>query len=167
MQPDPLHPKLDNGDFEEIIGKPPQPVGWHYVRQLTVVSDGEAPSGKNYVTFRNREPGRGCQALQGFAVDGRKVAQLDVSLVVRGRDIRAGQTPEELPMLVITFYGENRAACARRGSWGPGSAASTGRPRGSGSPFPSAREAVLRVGLLGAVGELSVDNVELRAVPKK
>ena len=108
VQPDPLHPALENGDFEETTGDPPQPVGWHYQRQLTVVSDDEAPSGKNYVVFRNIQPGRGCQALQGFALDGRQVHKLDVSLKVRGAKISAGQSPEQLAALAITFYGENR-----------------------------------------------------------
>ena len=164
--PDPLHPSLQNGDFEQVRGDPPQPVGWHYIRQLTVVSDDEAPSGKRYASFRNSEPGRGCQALQGFAVDGRRVPQLDVSVVVRGRDIRAGETPQELPVLGITFYGENRAAVgeAAIGPWTGTFGWRTDKKRFS---VPrAAREAVLRIGLLGAVGEISLDKIELKAAPK-
>ncbi len=55
------------------------------------------------------EPGRGAQALQGMAVDGRKVKQLDVSLWVKGTDLCRGATPKQQPVLAITFYDENRA----------------------------------------------------------
>ena len=51
-------------------------------------TDRRHPSGKRYVDFRNDTPGRGCQALQGFAVDGRQVKELQVSLWVRGQEIR-------------------------------------------------------------------------------
>ena len=86
VKPDPLHPTLENGDFEQVEGDPPRPVGWHYQRQLKVISDGDAPSGKNYVLFSNDQPGRPSQALQGFAVDGRKVARSD--------DLAQGSRPE-------------------------------------------------------------------------
>ncbi len=168
VRPDPLHPSLENGDFKKVAGRPPQPVGWHYVRQLTVVSDGQSPSGKDYVSFRNQEPGRSCMALQGFAVDGRKVPQLDVSLVVRGREIRQGQTPQELPVLSITFYDEKRATLREEGVFGPWVGSFNWRTDRTRIAVPvRAREAILRIGLLGAVGELSVDEIELKAAPKK
>ncbi len=167
VKPDPLHPQLQNGDFELVHGEPPQPVGWHYLRQLTVQSDDEAPSGKNYLRFQNREPGRGCQALQGFAVDGRRVAFLDVSLLVRGRDIRHGQTPQELPVLGIVFYADNRAALREEGTIGPwvGSFGWQTEKKRIAVPL-RAREAGLRIGLLGAVGQLDIDNVQLKPVAK-
>ena len=66
VQPDPLHPKLVNGGFEEVIGNSGEPAGWYYIRQMKVVTAADAPEGRNYVTFSNTEPGRGCRALQGF-----------------------------------------------------------------------------------------------------
>ena len=33
---------------------------------------------------------------------------LTISLKVRGRDLRPGQTPGEVPVLGVTFYSENR-----------------------------------------------------------
>jgi protein-L-isoaspartate(D-aspartate) O-methyltransferase len=171
VQPDPLHPCLRNGDFQQVAqvaGQPPRPVGWHYVRQAMVTSDGESPSGKNYLTFVNREPGRCCQALQGFPVDGRKVPQLDVSLVVRGRDIRPGATPQEIPALAITFYDEKRVAIREEGSMGPWVGSFSWQTEKKRIAVPArARDAILRIGLLGAVGELSVDNVKLKAAPRK
>ena len=164
--PDPANPAVNNGDFEQVTGQPPRPAGWHYQRQLELVTDGEAPSGKNYVTFRNSQPGRGCRALQGFAVDGRKVRRLQLALMVRGRNIRPGQNVRQLPLLGITFYDEKRAIVGQsvigrwRGtfSWQPETAQIDVPPR--------AREAIMRIGLLGAVGEISFDAIELNPLKK-
>src|SRR5260370_36654677 len=79
VKPDPLHPKLINGSFEEITGTAEEPVGWYYIRQMKVVTDKSAPDGQHYVTFTNTDPGRGCRALQGLAIDRRKVHGLEVS----------------------------------------------------------------------------------------
>ena len=104
--------------------------------------------------------------MQGFAVDGRKVSQLDVSVVVRCRNVRPGRTPQQLPVLGITFYGENRAALgeATIGPWAGTFAWRTEKKRFS-VPH-GAREAVLRIGLLGAVGEISLDKIEMKAARK-
>jgi len=163
--PDPANPALENGGFEKVEGDPSAPVGWHYLRQLSV-SSGDAPEGEHYVTFRNSEPGRGCQALQGLAVDGQKVAQLELSAQVRGRDIRPGQGSRQLPAVMITFYDENRATVGTS-SLGPwrGTLDWQRQTKRIEVP-PRAREAIVYIGLLGAVGEVSFDAIELRPVGK-
>ena len=164
--PDPAEPEVVNGGFELSLGDPPMMAGWHYVRQGELVTDGDAPEGDNFVTFTNAEAGRGCRALQGFAVDGRKVRSLDVSMHVKGTEIRPGQTTQQLPLLVVTFYDENRATVGN-GLLGPwrGTFAwqeETGRIEVP----PRTREAILRIGLLGAVGEISFDGIEMHAAGK-
>jgi len=86
--PDPAKPSIQNGSFEEAAGDPEEPSGWHYQRQLELVNDPKAPSGKRYAKFVNERPGRHAQALQGFAADGRQVKSLRVTLRVRAEDIR-------------------------------------------------------------------------------
>ncbi len=165
--PDPANPAINNGDFEQVAGEKPRPTGWHYQRQLELVSDGDAPQGKYYVTFRNSQPGRGAHALQGFAIDGRKVRRLEISLTVRGRDIRPGQTTQQLPVLVVTFYDQNRATVGRR-AVGPWRGTFPWRPETTQIDVPPrAREAILRIGLLGAVGEISFDDIQLKGAEKK
>ncbi len=165
VRPDPTKPTLVNGDFEETVGDPPEPLGWHYLRQLAWVEDPKAPSGKHYITFTNTTPGRPSQALQGFAVDGRKVRALDVSLWVRGKDIRPGPTGE-LPVLAILFYDEKRTP-AGEATLGPWRGSFDWQPERSRLNVPlHAREAILRIGLFGAVGELSVDSLHLQAAEK-
>jgi len=164
VQPDPANPRIANGDFEEVLGESGKPAGWHYQRQLALVSDGDARSGDNYVTFTNAEPGRGSQALQGLPVDGRRVERLKVSLYVRGRDIRPGQTSSQLPVLGITFFDQNRATVSE-GYAGPWRGTfDWQRQTAIIDVPPRAREAIVRIGLLGAVGEISFDAITIEAV---
>lgn len=161
--PDPARPELRNGDFEELEGKPPQLTGWHYQRQLEVVSGADAPSGKNYALFKNSEPGRSSQALQGFGADGRKVKQLEITLRVRGQDLRPAQAGAPFPRLLVSFFDENRAIVGE-GHVGPwrgtfGWQLETARI----TVPPRAREAIIQIGLLGALGELSLDAITLSA----
>lgn len=160
-QPDPLRPQLVNGGFESVFGDPPAPTAWHYQRQMTL-SDGEdAPEGTQYVVFRNEQPGRGCQALQGLAIDGRRIQEVEISAWVRGTNIQPGQNAGQLPVVGLTFFDENRKTVGEThlGPW-----------RGTFSWMrftqrlpvaPQAREAIVRIGLLGAVGELAIDDVQL------
>lgn len=159
--PDPAKPSLANGDFEETLVDGEKIAGWHYQRQLERVEAIDAPSGNHYIKFVNKEPGQGCRALQGFAVDGRAVQRLQLSLSVCGNDIRPGQTLDQLPAVGITFYGENRETL---GEWlvSPWRGTFSWRNETTLVNVPiRAREAIIRIGLFGAVGELSVDNIEI------
>jgi protein-L-isoaspartate(D-aspartate) O-methyltransferase len=166
LKPDPANPTIANGGFESVEGDPPRPTGWHYQRQLKIVAANDAPEGQRYVTLSNGLPGRNSHALQGFAVDGRKVAQLQLSAQVRGKEIHSGQTTQQLPGIVVTFYDENRAIVGEAilGPW-RGSFDWQTESKLLNVP-PKAREAIVHVGLLGAVGEISFDAIELKAVRK-
>lgn len=162
VKPDPENPGLVNGGFEEVDEKTGEPIGWHYQRQLSLSSEGAVPGGSNYVTFSNSEPGRGCQALQGFAVDGRVVKQLELTLHAKGTDIHPGVLGGTWPGVAVTFFGPNRNYLKEvytspwRGTfdWQP--------ERAVIDVPPLAREAIIRIGLQGALGELSLDNIEIK-----
>jgi protein-L-isoaspartate(D-aspartate) O-methyltransferase len=167
VQPDPTNPRITNGSFEELqqeTQREQQPAGWHYQQQLTLKSDAQAArDGKNFALFQNAEPGRGCQALQGFAVDGRKVAALQVSAWVRSQNVQPGSRPDQAPAIVITFYDERRAAVGES-SLGPFLGTFDWQEQSAMLRVPArAREAIVRIGLLGATGELSIDDVRLGA----
>lgn len=162
VQPDPARPALINGGFEKVAkGDTPEqrPEGWHYVRQAGLVDRGGA--GGRAFHFTNKEPGLSSQALQGFAIDGRKVRRLRVAFDARGDDIRFGQTPSQLPFVVVTFYDERRVWLGDE-AIGPlrGTFAWTERQQVLKVP-PQAREAGLRIGLLGATGELWLDDLRI------
>jgi len=167
VQPDPTKPAIANGDFEEADpDSPEKPAAWHYQRQLARAVVADAPSGRHVARFANQEPGGAGQALQGFALDGRKVPRLAVSLFVRGEDLRPGPMAYQKPCLAIMFYGSNREPLGeqRLGPW-RGTFEWRRESRVIDVP-PLAREAMVRLGLFGATGRLDVDRVELAPAPR-
>ena len=163
VQPDPLNPRLFNGSFEELVGETTEPRGWHYQRQLSLVNSG-APAGNLAITFANQQRGRGAQALQGFPVDGRQVPELEVTLWVRGKDLARGQTDDQMPVMAITFYDELRATVGRV-FIGPWQGTFDWREVTTREKVPPrAREAIVHIGLFGATGELSFDNIRVRGI---
>ncbi|MEQ8846633.1 protein-L-isoaspartate(D-aspartate) O-methyltransferase [Botrimarina sp.] len=164
VKPDPARPSITNGSFEELADsdvEEPRPAGWHYIRQAELV--GGAADGERCLRFSNSEPGLGSQALQGFAVDGREVRQLDVSFEARGNGIRYGQTVSQWPYVVVTYYDERRVWLGDD-TIGPLRGSFDWREwRGRMEVPPRAREAGLRIGLLGAIGELWIDDVRVAA----
>jgi protein-L-isoaspartate(D-aspartate) O-methyltransferase len=168
VKPDPEHPSIANGSFEEVLKDADSgvetPAGWHYQRQLTLVTDAaHAANGKRFVTFHNEQSGRGCHALQGFAVDGRKVAKLRLSFSVRGHDIQPGPLPEQQPGALITFYDDRRATIGEAALSTPYVTSNWDREEKTIAVPLKAREAILRIGLLGATGDLSLDDIKLSA----
>jgi protein-L-isoaspartate(D-aspartate) O-methyltransferase len=181
VRPDPLRPTIANGGFEEFLSTDSaalddaaknlegdaavKATGWHYQRQLDLEEAADAPEGTHIATFSNTESGRPAQALQGMAVDGRKVHELDVSLWVKGENIRPGSQSFEQATLGITFYDDNRAEAGFR-YLRPWQGSFDWKLVNEQVRVPTkAREAVIRVGLHGATGELSVDAIRIQAVP--
>jgi protein-L-isoaspartate(D-aspartate) O-methyltransferase len=155
---------LVNGDFEQPSRFAGLPEAWYYVRQAKVEEIGNAPSGRKCLTIKNVVAGRHSQALQAIGVDGRKVGRLDIDLWVRTAGVKAGPTNENQAMLLVTFFDEQRAPIGQAavGPW-PGSMTWT-RQQGKLSVPRSARMAVVAIGLFGATGEISFDDVRSTAV---
>ena len=174
--PDPANPQIVNGSFEELLNDkkpsdskdkeavPLKPAVWYYQRQLQVVCSAmDAPFGNCYARFANQVPGRASQALQGFAVDGRKVRRLTVSVSIKGKNIRPGQYPTELPVVAVTFYDKNRDMLGYK-YLGPWRGTFDWQRDTVTLPVPKrAREGILRIGLFGATGEFCVDFIEIKA----
>ena len=161
--PDPLHPRIRNGGFETLVGQSQQPAGWHYLRQAEAIADAAAPEGQRLLRFASDEPGKASQALQGFAVDGRQVSRLDVSCRVHGTTLQRGPTEDAAAALIVTFYDGRRAAVDSQGL-GPWQGDFAWRQEKKSVPVPlAAREAIVRIGLLGATGRLEIDDVRLES----
>lgn len=166
LQPDGSKPALHNGSFEESFGDPPQLVGWHYQRQSKIVDAVDAPDGSSFVTFSNEQRGRGAQALQGFAIDGREVKRMTLSACVRGEGILPGEHREDMAAIIVVFYDELRHEVGTVGL-GPWRGTFPWDYYTATVPVPAkARDAIIRVGLLGATGTMSVDGLEVKAAPK-
>ncbi len=162
VHPDPLRPAAVNGNFEEPPGEDGFVPGWYYQRQVRLVDAQDAPDGKRYVEFENRDSGRGSRLLQGFAIDGRRVTRLRLSTWIQCQDVRPSPN-DELPSVVISFYDKNRRDLGIywlgpwRGSFGWQFQEKTIRV-----PI-SAQEGILRIGLFGATGKAAFDDVQLTA----
>ncbi|MBS0211001.1 MAG: protein-L-isoaspartate(D-aspartate) O-methyltransferase [Planctomycetes bacterium] len=167
VKPDPSHPGIINGGFEETYkdGEVEAPKGWHYSRQGNVLTDPKAPEGTHFIRFTNQEAGRGSQALQAFPIDGQKIPKLTVSLRVRGEQIHTGTHPGEVAYLVFTFYDIQQH---NLGEIGVGPWVGTFDWQNEEETVkvpPTATHVIVRVGLLGGVGQLDVDDVKI--VPAK
>ena len=117
----------------------------------------------HHVVFRNKEPGRSSHALQGFAIDGRKINQLEVSASIKLDNVLPGRTRGEVPAIGLSFYDENRRDL---GQWwlGPWRGTEDWHKVKKTIRVPaSAREGIFRIGLFGATGAISFDNVQMRA----
>ena len=165
VQPDPLNPTLENGSFEANKKQEKYPDGWYYFRGAELVTDDLAPDGKKFLKFTNDQPGLECRALQAFAVDGRRVKQLGVTLRVKIDNMRPGTTLDQRPSLHVTFYDDNRAIAGEDwlGPWAD--TAGWMDAKGVLKVPARAREAILRIGLLGATGEASFDNINMQVTP--
>lgn len=162
VKPDPLNPAIANGDFElQPLTEDFMP-GWYYQRKLEWVEDPSAPRGEHYVTFRNDVPSQAAHLMQGFAIDGRKIKTLELSLSFKCRNISSGLFPTELPGASIQFYDELRRDLGRL-EIGPFRSDKDWQRYIKETRVPvKAREALIRIGLFGATGEASFDDIRLK-----
>ena len=164
-QPDGSKPEIANGSFETDANGDDQSDHWHYQRQVERVT-GSARDGEIFLTFKNQEPGRPAQMLQGLALDGRRVAFVNLSVDVKIDAVTPGEKPFDRPAMVIHFYDQVRRSLGE-GIVGPWLRRSDWERIGRRIPVPpAAREAIVRIGLNGATGSMSIDDVKLSFIPR-
>ncbi|MFN3153650.1 protein-L-isoaspartate(D-aspartate) O-methyltransferase [Bremerella sp.] len=163
VKPDPANPRLANGDFEEKLQENGSVPGWYYQRQLELVEDSSSPSGTQALKLSNEDPGRIALALQGLALDGRQVQRLKIKGWVKTEGMGLGPDRTLAPMMVITFYDEQRRDLGKA-AIGPfiGSLDWHEVSKIVNVP-PATREALFRVTNFGAVGTMYVDNLSVEA----
>ena len=158
--PDPKNPEIVNGSFEIDANNDGRADSWHYQRQTTLENQG-APHGSRFVTFENEEPGRLAQMLQGMAIDGREIAALRFRMSVKLLNARRGQQRFHQPGLVVHFYDDVRRPVGEI-SIGPWLGSQDWEVYSQTIVVPPrTREAVIRMGLNGGTGTLSIDNVQM------
>jgi protein-L-isoaspartate(D-aspartate) O-methyltransferase len=160
----PLTP-LANVGFELETLRAGKPDGWHSLRQARLDSTVLAGHGYRCLTFANRQPGRSAGAMQGMAVDGRRIQSLDVSAWIRCQQAQSGKTPTQLPRISLTFLDDNQQPITEE-ALGPWDGTFAWRQvRSEVLVPPQTRMALIAIGLFGAVGEASFDDIELRTAP--
>lgn len=163
VKPDPAHPQLENGNFEQPLMPNGSVPGWYYQRQLELVEDPLAPEGNFYLKLHNEDPGRVALALQGLAIDGRAVPQVRISAQVKTEGLGLGPDRKSAAMIMLTFYDEQRRELGRT-ALGPFLGTQDWHQVSKVVPVPpKAREGIFRISTFGAVGALYVDRVNLEA----
>ena len=158
---DPAKPNFVNGDFEE----PPLPSGhmpgWYYQRGL---SWQETSNRAHYVQFDNDKPGRPTNLLQGLAIDGRHVKKIRVTAACKVTDVRQGLDRFELPAVSVRFFDDQRGMLDIQ--WlGPFRGTHDWKTESRIFRVPEgSREAIVAVGLFGATGTASFDEIRLEVV---
>ncbi|MEM6469621.1 MAG: protein-L-isoaspartate(D-aspartate) O-methyltransferase [Planctomycetota bacterium] len=167
--PDPKNPVAVNGDFEVAASGDQSKFlefvpGWYYGRQVVQVSgtaDDPAPDGNRFVRFQNETPGLDSHLLQGIAIDGSEISQIRLSGSVRTEKIRVGPTPDAMPVIAITFYDDLRRDLGTF-QLGPFRGSRDWREHSRLLRVPvGTREAILRLGLMGATGKADFDSISL------
>jgi protein-L-isoaspartate(D-aspartate) O-methyltransferase len=167
QKPDAANPVAVNGTFEEQAYPSGALPGWYYERQMSWEST-DAPQGKHYVTIKNSEPGLPAHLLQGFAIDGRKVTHLEMSTRVKYQDMVWGKELEARPAMVVSLYDELRREIGHY-VLGPfhGTAADWSEKSKIIQIPKNTREGILRIGLYGATGTISFDDVKITKITGK
>lgn len=166
VQPDASNPVAVNGSFEEPLGEDGFIPGWYYHRQAERAEDPKAPHGQHVAVFANKDLGRSSHMLQGLAIDGRQVSEIELSAWVKCEDVWFQPQAEAFPSAGITFYDELRRDLGH--NWlGPfqGTSEWTKYTKRFKVP-PKTREGILRIGLFGGTGEIVFDDVRLTVVRK-
>ena len=167
VQPDPNRPSIENPGFEEAPPKSGFVPGWYYQRQLTWETGNDAPEGKHFVTFENKEIGRAAHLLQGFAVDQRAVPELRISAWVTTENVQQGKTRDAAPAVVVTFFDSKRRQLGNQ--WiGPFLGTQEWHQKSKTLKVPiGAREGIVRIGLYGATGKASFDGLRVEKVGER
>jgi protein-L-isoaspartate(D-aspartate) O-methyltransferase len=165
VQPDPANPQIVNGSFEADENGDEKVDGWHYQRQTSMCTD--APMEGSYcLRFENKDFGSLSQALQGLAIDGRRIGTIQLNYWVRCKGIVPGKDITEQAAVVVHFYDHIRREISTtvlgkwRGSFNWQDAKSTVVVP------PAAKEMIIRIGLNGATGQLDLDGMKLTAVKR-
>jgi protein-L-isoaspartate(D-aspartate) O-methyltransferase len=181
VQPDAKNPVLIGGNFNEVR-EDGSPIGWHYARNVEILTVNDAPNGnKNgnkIARFTNKpekkssannktpnknqlsqEPQIVAQILQGFAVDGREISKLKIDYWIRGQQIVARRGHVMTPTGILAFFDENRRQIAEIPFGSCKGTLAWEKVSREISVKPETREAVLLIGLPLATGQLDVHNI--------
>ena len=163
--PDPTHPTLLNGDFEDGLDQNQNLRGWYYQRRLELVEDSAAPSGLRFIRFTNDVAGQHAHVMQGLAIDGRAVRRVNFRAMMATSGVRQGTNADEVPLAALTFYDEGRRAL-NTVTLGPlqGDRDWQALSRLGVRVPETAREGIVRIGLFGATGTVAFDEVSVEAV---
>jgi protein-L-isoaspartate(D-aspartate) O-methyltransferase len=165
IQPNPDYPMIVNGGFDNDSNEDGKVDGWHYQRQTTM-SDDQPMQGSHLLRFENRTPGELSQALQGTAVNGRRIGALDWAVWARTESVVPGPQRSDRAAVVVHYYDALRRELGSQviAVWRGSQNWQQAKKR---IPVPvNAREMIIRIGLNGATGTLDLDALQMVPVPR-
>ena len=159
----PSPPALE--DFETDADADGVPEGWYNLRDAKLAPGGTV--GPTCMRFDNEKPGRQARASRAFGIDGRKTEAIVVGLWVKVTKVNPGERLGEEASLQIDFYREGLITCSRGVITPWTNALGSGWVRiAKRIPVPpSTRDAIMTVGLLGAIGTLEIDGLTIEQIP--
>ncbi len=159
--PDPSKPEIINGDFEEGVDENGFVKGWYYQRNLQLIPSPNAPSGAQFIQFQNQVPGQLTHVMQAFAIDGGQVSSIKFSAYFSCENVSRGATNDEFPAIVLSFYDRNRERVGET-VIGPFQGTQPWKLHEQKIRVPrAAQDAIVRVGLFGAIGTASFDAIKI------
>ncbi len=165
VKPDPKNPKLLNGDFEEELDENGFVPGWYYQRKLERIEEVLAPSGQYFIQFKNTEKGKPSHLMQVFAIDGKHISKIKLSASVKCEDVRQGFRKSEIALCAVEFWNEKNEPIGQPRYIGPFKGTRTWRNYDREIRVPEdAKAAILRIGMFGATGTASFDNLMIRKI---
>lgn len=163
---DSANPTLINSDFEAKADGDFIP-NWYYDFGAKLEEAPDAPSGKHVVKFKNKKQGVPTSLLQGIPLDGRVVTKLRLSGHVTTSGVKISHVFEEEPFIILQFLDKNRNRIGY--NWlGPFVGDHKWHKVENTFPVPfESREAIVLVGLFGAVGSASFDDIKIEVLERK
>ena len=118
------------------------------------------------IAWNSRTASRALSAhlLQGFAIDGRQVKEIEIRGWVKTENVVLGPIKDEAPYLVVTLFNDQRKELDHL-IIGPFRGTSDWHEESKTFKVPpEAREGIFRIGLFGATGTAWFDKVQVKKV---
>ena len=159
-------PALD--DLETDGNKDRIPDGWYNAREAVLMDEGGV-IGPHFVRFHCTQTGTPSRLSKAFGIDGRQTEAIILGLWVRPNKIQHGERDSVEPYLLMDFYGDGLRIASHSvmgpWKWSAGNDGPWTRVVKRMAVPPGTKDAIMTVGLLGAMGTLDVDGLTVDLVP--
>lgn len=165
VKPDGARPTVVNGDFEAGLDEKGFAPGWYYERLWEFVEADEAAGTSRHVRLSTSVGGQNAHLMQGLAIDGRLAPRVEFKASAKWTDVKPGAGETDVATVALTFYDAQRREIGTE-FFGPFTGSREHWKQFSRKirvPV-AAREAIVRIGVFGTTGTLSVDNVSLQVI---
>ncbi|MGL4944494.1 MAG: protein-L-isoaspartate(D-aspartate) O-methyltransferase [Thermoguttaceae bacterium] len=172
-KPDGAHPQLVGGNFDETYSfdgtSSGHPLGWHYARGTTVVTDDKSSPDGNYLRLVRDATRRIAQVIQGIPVDGTSLTSLRLEWLARTKDVSAIDSASRVrtPTVYVIFYNAERHIVGETQIGYTAGTTPWRRQSGVVTVPKTACDANIFFGLFQATGTLDIDDIRLTVTPRK